>query len=118
VVRGIRGVYGVLFCQKRLKLSLLVDECKPLLDMRWTMCDPAPLYTVQFHSRNDGSKRVSITTWRASARALVEGLASGAAVRIFQPSTPAYRALLRALRWVLFWRTGGARRGLHFTTFL
>jgi len=31
VTRGIRGYIGCNLCQKRLKLSLEVDECEPLL---------------------------------------------------------------------------------------
>jgi len=42
LVGGIRGVKGVLLCQKRLKLSLEVDECKPLPASTYPTVDGSP----------------------------------------------------------------------------
>jgi ribonuclease HI len=61
--------------------------------------------------RHPRHARLAIHTDSRACMTTIEGLASGAAVGSFKPSTPAYRSLLRALRWVLFWRSG--RTVLH-----
>lgn len=56
--------------------------------------------------RHPRHARLAIHTDSRACMRTLERLAAGDAVRSFKPSTPAYRSLLRAVRWVLFWRTG------------
>ena len=56
--------------------------------------------------RHPRHARLAIHTDSRVCMTTLEMLASGAPLRLFRPSTPSHRDLVRALRWVLFWRTG------------
>ena len=56
--------------------------------------------------RHPRHARLAIHTDSRACMTTLEMLASGAPVCLFRPSTPSQRDLVRALRWVLFWRTG------------
>ena len=54
--------------------------------------------------RHPRRARLTIYTDSRACMSTLESLAAGTSVDEFRPFSPAHRALLRAMRWVLFWR--------------